>query len=124
MALENLLAGGSVVQSLAPAARNATANGSSADLAGFQACEIVVGCGAITDGTHTPSVQESDDNSSFTAVAAGDLIGALAACTANAVQRVAYKGGKRYVRVVMTIAGATTGALTSAHIVRGRPVAG
>jgi hypothetical protein len=109
-----------LAQSLAPAARTASANGSSVDLQGAENALVIVECGALTDGTHTPSVQESDaSGSGFTNVAAGDLIGALAACSANAVQAVEYKGAKRYIRVVMTVAGATTGAVSSAVVARG-----
>ena len=106
--------------SLAPAARNASANGTGIDLQGYESALVIVTCGAITDGTHTPKVQESDaSGSGYTDVAAGDLIGALAACSANALQTVGYKGSKRYIRVVMTIAGATTGAVASALVARG-----
>lgn len=107
-------------QSLAPAARNSTGTGSSVDLQGAESALVVVNCGAITDGTHTPKVQESDaSGSGFTDVAAADLIGALAACTANAIQAVEYKGSKRYIRVVLTVAGATTGAVASASVIKG-----
>lgn len=105
--------------SLSPAARNASANGSAQDLQGYEAAMVVVQCGAITDGTHTPKVQESDDNSTFTDVAASDLVGAFVQCTANSVQRAGYIGSKRYIRAVMTVAGATTGALSSAVILPG-----
>ena len=68
-----------VKNSLAPAARTATANGTGVDLANFASAEVAFVVGTITDGTHTPSVQESDDDSTYTAVAAADLIGTLAA---------------------------------------------
>jgi hypothetical protein len=111
------------VQSLASAARTATANGTAADLKGYDSCEAVVDLGAWTDGTHTPSIQESDDNSTFAAVAAADLDGSFTAMSGTAsdnnVQIVGYVGSKRYVRVVMTISSATTGALSAAAIIRG-----
>lgn len=108
-----------VQNSLAPAARTATANGTGVDLANFASANVVFSVGTITDGTHTPSVQESDDNSTFTAVAAADLIGTLANLASNTNQRVGYRGTKRYVRAVSTVAGATTGGVYAGVVVRG-----
>lgn len=108
-----------VAQSLVPAARTASANGSGVDLLGYDSAMVVFNCGVRTDGTHTPSVEESDDNSSFSAVAANDLQGSLVAMTSSSVQRIGYIGNKRYVRAVITAAGATTGALTAASVIRG-----
>lgn len=110
-------------QSLAPAARTASANGTGVDLRGYNSALVVIDSGAYTDGTHTPKLQESDDNSSFSDVAAGDLNGSFTAIAASGQQnqlfKVGYKGVKRYVRVVMTVAGATTGAIYGAAIIRG-----
>ncbi len=106
--------------SLNPAARNASANGTGVDLQGYESALVLVHCGAITDGTHTPSVEHSDaSGSGYVAVPAADLIGSLAACSQNAIQSVSYIGAKRYIRVVMTVAGATTGAVTEAMVARG-----
>jgi len=111
----------STVQSLAPAARTATANGSSANLQGYNSAVAVVSFGVVTDGTHTPKLQESSDNSTFTDVAAADQNGSFAAGTSNSIQRVGYIGALQYVRVVMTISGATTGAVSAAEIIEGHP---
>ena len=108
-----------VQNSLAPAARIATANGSGVDLASFASATVAFSVGTITDGTHTPKVQESDDNSTFTDVAAADLIGTLAALASNVNQRVGYRGTKRYIRAVTTIAGATTGGVYAGVVIRG-----
>lgn len=108
-------------QSLTPAARTASANGSSANLQGYNAAMALVSFGVITDGTHTPKLQESSDNSTFTDVAATDLNGAFVVGVASSVQRVGYIGALQYVRVVMTISGATTGAVSSAEILAGFP---
>lgn len=62
---------------LAPAARTASANGASSDLKGYEGVAVVFLPGTITDGTHTPKLQESDDNSTFTDVAAADQLGAM-----------------------------------------------
>ena len=118
------------VISLSPAARNTTANGTGVDLQGYEGAVALAQFGAWTDGAHTPSLQESDDNSTFTNVAAADMLGSFTAVSsgagANTVQRVGYIGAKRYVRGVMTVSGATTGALSVIALARGiaarRPV--
>src|SRR4051812_22923395 len=84
---------------------NGTVNGTGVDTAGtgnfFRSAMLLVVSGAVTDGTHTVTLQESDDNSTFTAVGSGDLQGSLTAVTtanANTVQRLSYLGSKRYLR--------------------------
>ena len=111
--------------SLAPAIRtNGTANGAGVDLQGYHAAALFVHFGAYTDGTHTPTLEHSDDNSSFAAVSASELDGSLTAASSGAasgtVQRIGYRGSKRYLRGVMTVSGATSGAASSAMIVRGK----
>jgi len=103
---------------------NTAVNGTGVDLTGtgnfFRAAMLLVIAGAITDGTHTFKLQESDDNSTFTDVGAGDLSGSLTAVTtanASSVQRQSYTGSKRYLRAVVTTAGATTGGNTAAVII-------
>lgn len=110
-----------LVNSITPAARNAatTVNGTSADLSAVDACTVSFVPGVVTDGTHTPKVQESNDNSSFTDVAAGDQIGTLAVLATGVIQTVVYRGAMRYVRAALTTAGATTGAVAAAVIVKG-----
>ncbi len=82
--------------------------------------------GTVTDGTWTPKLEESDNNSSWNDVAAGDLSGSFTATTSandETVQEVAYLGQKRYLRVsVIETVASTTGALFSALIVRGHPI--
>ena len=70
--------------------------------------------------TH-PAVEESDDNSNFSVVAAGDLEGTLFNMAANSIQRIGYKGSKRYIRAVLTLGGTTPAINASALVVRGIP---
>lgn len=109
--------------SLAPAvySANQAENGTGVDLRGFDAAQVAFVSGAFTDGTFTPKVQESDDNSNWSDVAASDLDGTLSNLSANAVQRVGYQGNKRYLRPVVTVSGATSGGAVSAVVVRGKP---
>jgi len=108
--------------SLAPAARTATGTGTGVDLQGYNGAVVFFHVGTITDGTHTPKLQESADNSTFTDVAAADLEGTLAALATSVNQEAGYKGTKRYVRAVSTVSGATTGGVYAASIVRGHAV--
>lgn len=126
MTIKTLSKNVTVSPSLNPAARvNGTTNGTGVDLRGYDSAMLCVAFGAYTDGTHTPSVQHSVDNSTFTTVSASDLEGAFAAVSSaagqNAVQSVGYIGSNRYVRVVMTVTGATTGALSAAFVAAGSP---
>lgn len=106
------------VNSLAPAARTATANGTGIDLANFASATLVFSVGVITDGTHTPKMQESNDNSTFTDVAAADLIGALAVLASSVNQRQGYRGAMRYIRAVSTVSGTTVGGVYAAVVLR------
>ncbi|MEW5921573.1 MAG: hypothetical protein AB1796_11640 [Bacillota bacterium] len=120
MANRELVGRVKVMQTLTPAARTASANGTGVDLQGFEAVAVAITPGTITDGTHTPVVQESDDNVTFTNVAAGSLQGSLSNIASNAVQEIGYIGNKRYIRVAVTVAGATTGGVYGAAVVCGR----
>ncbi|MCH8209414.1 MAG: hypothetical protein IIA62_10250 [Nitrospinae bacterium] len=109
-----------VVKSIDPATYNSDQTGTGVDLRDNDSAMAVIQSGALTDGTHTPKLQESDDDSTYTDVVSADLEGSFANIAANAVQRVGYKGSKRYVRVFVTSSGAT-GAIYSASIARGNP---
>lgn len=115
-------------QSLAPAARTAAANGTGVDLAGYGSALILLALGLWTDGSFTFSVEESDDNSAFTAVASGDLLGAFTVVDGtdddNTIQRVGYVGTKRYIRVAVAQGASpapSTGLVCSAEVLRGHP---
>lgn len=116
----------SVVTTIEPAAaRTANTTGTGVDLAGYRSAVVVLHTGVFTDGEFTPTVEESDDNSSFTTVAAGSLSGAftaVGASTDQSIQEVGYLGTKRYIRLMMTESSASTGALFSAVVIRGNPV--
>lgn len=101
-----------------------TVNGTAIDLANRDAAVVVVHVGVWTDGTHTPSMEESDaSGSGFAAVAAADTIGSFAAITSNGSpatkQEVGYTGKKRYIRPVIVSSGTTTGALLGADVITG-----
>ena len=111
------------LHSLEPAIRpTGTYNGVGADLRGISAAMVAVYFGAYTNGTHTPALEHSDDDVSYTAVPAADLDGSFTAVNsaggANTVQRVGYRGAKRYIRAVMAVTSGATGAASAAFILR------
>ena len=113
------------VSSIDPASVTSTTNGLGVDLRDYDGAMVVFQAGTADTGngdeTYAPGVEESDDNSIFTAVGASDIEGSLANMTANSVQRVGYKGAKRYVRAVLTLGGTTPSINASALVVRGLP---
>lgn len=110
------------LKSLDPAARtDGTANGVGADTQEADSALAVIHAGVVSDGTHTPKLQESDDDSIYNDVAALDQEGTLVDLTTSSTQRAAYKGNKQFVRVVITTTGSSTGAVASAMIVLGHP---
>jgi hypothetical protein len=125
MANKDLYHNSKVGQALAPAARsaNSAVNGSDIDTTGFEAILFVLNIGAWTDGTHTPKLQEADDNGSGSAgaysdVAAGNLLGSFTAVSGaggqNTTQKVGMVKTKKFARIVLTTSGATTGLVSGA----------
>lgn len=123
---------------LGAATRTATANGTGVDVQGFGALsfQLAIGVGGITfDGTNRIelSVEHSDDNSSWSAVAQTDISGATvtgsgvirilnAAKAAADVTEVDYIGNRRYARVTATFFGThATGTPISVVGVRALP---
>ena len=109
----------SAVTTLPPAVRTANENGSVVDLQGYQGALLAAIVGTITDGTHSLTVQESDDGTGWSDVAATDLQGIFANLTSNTVQEVGYMGNKRYIRVNAIVSGATNGGAYAVAVVRG-----
>jgi hypothetical protein len=117
-------------KSLDVVARTADANGASVDLKDYHGCHIIVDVDAFTDGSVAISVEESSDNSTFTAVAAADLefdvINGLAATGIITIDgaadddqayHMAYIGSKRYIRLVVDETGTTSGAIAGGMLI-------
>lgn len=68
--------------------------------------------GVYTDGTYTPNIQDSDDNSTFADIDDDHLIGteAAAALTTNGVSSIGAHTFKKWVRARIVSASTTTGA--------------
>lgn len=101
---------------------NTTTSGTGIDLKGYQAAMFVIKSGTLTDGTYTINVQESDNDSTYTDVAAADLVGSkpvFAATEDNVAKKVGYIGEKRYILVQVVTTGVTSGGTIGAIVVRG-----
>lgn len=123
----------SVQPSLPPAIRTAAATvaGATVDTAGnrnfFRTAMMVAFAGAITDGTNTMKLQESDDGTTWSdAINPDGGTPVMGVPQANTTARVSYNGNKRYLRASVTTAGATVGGTVGAVIIlasgSGRPV--
>lgn len=115
-------------QSLAPAVRTAAATTTGTGVA-WQDCRaalVLVIAGTVTDGTHTIAVEHSDDNSAWSDASANlsSAPPALTSANANTVTEMAYRGVKPYLRVKVTVAGATSGGIVAGYVLRADPYQG
>jgi len=112
----------SVAASIVPAVQTATVTGSGVDMRDFNSAVVVISTGAIVGaGLFSSKLQESDDNTTFTDVAAIDLLGTPpAALLASTTHEFGYIGSKRYIRPVLTLVSGTSIA-AGASVVRGHP---
>lgn len=134
-----------ITQLVDPAALTADTTSASIDMKGYDSAELIVniGEGGVTlDATNyfQFAVYESSDNTVFTAVAAADLLTKGNAITApstgvfavvdatdedDAVYKVGYVGGERYVHVLVDAVGTHgTGTPIAVTGVRGNPALG
>lgn len=119
------------VQSLKPATRTADASGTGVDLQGFEGANVQYDFGTSGDtlsGTVKlqATLDESDDNSTFTAVASDDIIGTLPLvddpAEDDAIHQVGYRGNKRYIRAGFDFTGTHTNGIPCATtVVKGAP---
>lgn len=128
--------------SLAPVVRTADVNGTGIDLQGFSSSALIVNVGENGDtfsGTVKTNliIQDSDDNSAFTAVTSNtavtggtvDSSGIFQVIDANAetakTYGIGYVGGKQFIRVVIDIVGThTNGTIYGAVVLKGTPLHG
>lgn len=106
---------------IAARSSNSEVNGTAISLGGYNSAVVVLTTGTITDGTHTPKLEESSDGgSTWSDVAATDLHGAFTAVVAandDTVQTVGYKGSAGQIRVTITDASSTTGGVIGANVI-------
>lgn len=125
--MKSLYANIKALASLVPAVRTADANGSGVDTLGYNDGMFVIMAGDIDlttgDETYAFTVEESDDNSSWSAA----ISGLTATVTAdNQVKLIAVKNlnttRKRYLRVSLDVGGTTPSIPVSAVFLAGEPV--
>ncbi len=108
-------------------AGNATYTSEIIDTQGFESLTFLVIAGALTDATYTCDLYDDTASNMGTevVVAAADMMGQAPAFTFdystedNTVKKVAYKGSKRYVRLKIVQAAATTGGYINAVAILG-----
>jgi hypothetical protein len=124
MALRDLLNSVRVVNTIQPANRNGNATGVGVDLQGYASAMVALSFGTWTDGTHAPSLQHSPDNTNWLPCDSNSMTGSFTVVSSaagnNTVQRVGYSGNNRYIRVVLTVGGATVGAQSVATVICSR----
>lgn len=78
----------------------------------YRSVMFMVHSGVVTDGSHAVNVQESDNGSDWTDVAAEDIRGTeptVVLANDDTAFELAYTGGARYVRLQLVTTGATVG---------------
>ena len=134
--MKDLHSGMTIVSAIGAAALDADNTPAAIDLQGYNSAEIVlaIGVGGITFSS-TNKIEfvltHSDDNSTYTAVEADDMLGVtvasggiikalVAAHAAAAVYRAGYKGGKRYLKLLADFSGTHgTGTPIAAMVIKG-----
>ena len=103
---------------------NATVDGASADRrsgkVAYNDVVAVIDVGTWTDGTHTFTLEDSPDDSTWTAVAAGLFNGVCVvdgAADDEQQYKIDYLGSEQYVRVTVTSSGVTTGLAGAAAVI-------
>ena len=100
-----------ISQSIAPGAHVIAATfslvGTAIDVLGYSVLVTFAWAGFGAGSTVDVKLQDSDDNTTWTDVASGAFTQVTTA-TANSTIEKAYTGGKHYLRVVATVAGATS----------------
>lgn len=138
--MKELLGRTSPAVSLTAVSRSGDANGTGVDLAGYGSALVIatVGIHADLSGSNyiALELEESDDNSTYTDVAAaemrcespasastgGQFLLVDAISEDDVIAQVAYMGSKRYIRAVANVTGTlTNGIICSAVVLRGDP---
>jgi hypothetical protein len=79
----------------------------SLDCQGFDSCHFNIHCGATLAAGLAYAINESDDNSTFTAAPATSVVDDAPTPAVSTTIRVAYVGNKRYAQIVVTPGGSS-----------------
>lgn len=125
MSYKDLYTVTSPVQMIAPSDQAASQDSTAVDRKFNQSAIVLLAVGTWTDGTHEFELQESDDDVTYTAVDAQHVQGALPviedASTDDQSFHIGYLGNARYIRLSVTVSGATTGAVYGATAIQDYP---
>lgn len=128
MAAQDLHQEIAVAESLSPAARTATEDGTGVDLSNFQGVVVAIALGTFagTSPSATLQIQDSADDASYTEYVPSEVMGGALPIidTTNDEQVIerGYQGPNQFVRVSLTaISGVGATLPCSAVIVRGHP---
>jgi len=110
-----------VENTIDPQTVTADVTGNQVDVTGFRSIAIVAVVGSVTDGTHTLTVQESDDGSNWSDIPADELDGSFDDITSSNTgnQKVNLKTSKKYIRINVTASGTTSGGDYGVVVVKG-----
>lgn len=119
MALRDFNACSDVEDSIRPQVATADVDGETVDLRGADSALVAVSVGAMTDDASdsTVTLEESDDDSTWTDVADADILGSEPTIAADTAYQFGYIGTARYIRAKFTV-GTATNAAVCALIVR------
>ena len=111
MATQDLRSRVTVSESLTNISRSSTANGTSVDMSGFEGAMILYTIGLVVGTAATVVLEDSDDDSAFTAVAAAKQVTNLPATISTTedvnIYSAQYFGNRRHLRVAITAVGTT-----------------
>lgn len=118
MALRDLTNNLNVEESIRPQVATGAVNGQTIDTRGSDSVMIAVSIGAITgsSGDATVTLEESEDDSTWTDVADDDIIGTEPTLAANTAYQFGYSGSQRYVRAVFALGGETDVAVAAVGV--------
>lgn len=121
--MKDIHSGLNAVVAVAPQVLAATNTSSAIDMRGYNSALLVLAIGAIVgSGDFTAKLTECDTSGgTYTDVAAADLEGSFSATLlTSTVERIGYKGSKRYLKTVLTKNSGTSVAV-SAVLMQGHP---
>jgi hypothetical protein len=87
----------------------------------FEALELVMAVGQYTDGDFSLLLEESDDDVTYGAVDAEDILGDNTPISEAGSLHIGYVGKKQYVRTSVVVAAGATGADVSVVGIKGHP---
>lgn len=97
---------------------NTTLNGTGVNVSDKAAVNVMFYTGLVTDGTYTPTVQESDDDTTYTDVGSDFLVSSETAITASYnITQIGVHTYKKYVRAKLVSTSVTSGVASAGAMI-------